>query len=736
MHGSGAEISREVFWNILGPGFPTEQVLLYVLVVGTILLFLRGLAKSGFFTRLKAAASATGSEVNRLDNPWDRFWYLVVDVFGHRKILREPYQGVFHFFIFWGFIALLITTAVVFLQADVIWPIWHVWFMQGGFYLGLSLFADVFGGLAIIGILMALFRRYVIKPAWLDEKGEDNVVLWFILAILVTGFTVEALRIQATEVHPSSPMFHYVWFSPVGRTIAFLFSGMSEAAIRDTHMVLWWTHVLGALAFIIYVAYSKLIHIFMTPVNIFLRPDTAQPPLKAMPPEMFETAETFGIHNIEEFSWKDIVDGEACMRCGRCVEVCPAFNTDKPLKPRDVIQDMRTYVANKANLSIDADGNYNIIPDEEYTGPALIGDGLEKDTIWACTTCMACVEACPAYILQFPKLIELRRYLVMMESDFPAEVLDVFKGMENNSNPWSIGAHMRADWAKGYDIPILSEKGEAEYLFYVGCAGAFDDLNKKVAVSLAQIFKAAGLDFAILGTEEGCCGDSAKKIGNEYVYQALAMANIETFNAYNVTKIITMCPHGYTTLKNDYKDLGGNYDVYHYTEILDKLIKQGKITLKQPISDLGTITYHDSCYLGRYNDVYKEPRNILKAATTSPLVEMASHHAKSFCCGAGGGRMWMEEDLGTRINQKRTNEVKEAGAKTVCTACPFCYTMLSDGIKELELEEELQAVDIAVLVAKAAGLDKKPQAEAAAEPPAEPAEAEAAEPEPTEENPA
>nr|HPR53406.1 (Fe-S)-binding protein [Deltaproteobacteria bacterium] len=337
---------------------------------------------------------------------------------------------------------------------------------------------------------------------------------------------------------------------------------------------------------------------------------------------------------------------------------------------------------------------------------------------------------------QFPKLIELRRYLVMMESDFPAEVLDVFKGMENNSNPWSIGAHMRADWAKGYDIPILSEKGEAEYLFYVGCAGAFDDLNKKVAVSLAQIFKAAGLDFAILGTEEGCCGDSAKKIGNEYVYQALAMANIETFNAYNVTKIITMCPHGYTTLKNDYRDLGGNYDVYHYTEILDKLIKQGKITLKQPISDLGTITYHDSCYLGRYNDVYKEPRNILKAATTSPLVEMASHHAKSFCCGAGGGRMWMEEDLGTRINQKRTNEVKEAGAKTVCTACPFCYTMLSDGIKELELEEELQAVDIAVLVAKAAGLDKKPQAEAAAEPPAEPAEAEAAEPEPTEETPA
>ena len=707
MHGSGAEISREVFWNILGPGFPTEQVLLYVLVVVAFLLFFHGLAKSGFFTRMKAVTNAQGSDVERVNNAWDRFWYMVMDVFGHRKILREPYQGVFHFFIFWGFIALAITTAIVFLQADVIWPIWHVWFMQGGFYLGLSLFADVFGLVAIVGILMAMARRYFMKPKWLDEKGEDKVILWFILAILVTGFVVEALRIQATETDPASPMNPYIWFSPVGRTVAFLFSGMSMDALRDTHVVLWWTHVLGALGFIVFIAYSKLLHIVMTPVNIFLRPDTPQPPIKVMPPEMFENAETFGIHKLEEYSWKDLFDSEACMRCGRCVEVCPAFNTDKPLLPRDVIQNIRTYMEKKAKFALDADGNYHILPDEEYTGPALIGDTIEKDTIWACTTCMACVEACPAYILQFPKLIDLRRYLVMMESDFPAEVLDVFKGMENNSNPWSIGAHVRADWAKGLDVPLLSEKGEAEYLFYVGCAGAFDDLNKKVAVALVKIFKAAGLDFAILGTEEGCCGDSAKKIGNEYVYQALAMANIETFKAYNVSKIITMCPHGYTVLKNDYKELGGNFQVYHYTEILDKLIKQGKITLKQPIENLGVITYHDSCYLGRYNKIYDQPRDILKALNSGSLVEMKSHHAKSFCCGAGGGRMWMEEDLGTRINQKRTKEVEASGAKTVCTACPFCYTMLSDGIKELELSEKLQAIDIAQLVAKAAGLDQK-----------------------------
>jgi Fe-S oxidoreductase len=383
-----------------------------------------------------------------------------------------------------------------------------------------------------------------------------------------------------------------------------------------------------------------------------------------------------------------------------------------------VIQNIKTYLEEKAKFAIDADGKVRIIPDEAYTGLQLIEDCIKKDTIWSCTTCMACVDACPAYILQFPKLIDLRRYLVMMKSDFPAEVQVVFKGFENNSNPWCIGAHTRADWTKtctplmlddgsvqGVEIPLMSEKGGAEYLFYVGCAGSFDDRNKKVTIALAKLFNAAGLDYAILGTEEGCCGDSAKKIGNEYIYQALATANIESFKAYGVQKIITMCPHGYNTIKNDYKELGGDFEVYHYTEILNALIKKGKITLKQPIEGLGTLTFHDSCYLGRYNNIYDQPRNIIKSLQSGDLVEMKSHHAKSFCCGAGGGRMWMEEHLGTRINQKRTQEALETGAKTVCSACPFCLTMLSDGIKELGYEEKLQSFDIAELVVQAAGLD-------------------------------
>jgi Fe-S oxidoreductase/nitrate reductase gamma subunit len=705
MHTSGAEISREFFWNIVGPGFPTGQVVLYVFAVVAVLLFVYGLARTGVFTRFKVMANATGSDVERVNDPWRRFWYTLVDVFAHRKILRETYPGIAHLFIFWGFVALTIMTAVVFLQADVIGPIWKVLFLKDGVYLGFKLFANVFGILAIIGTIMALIRRYVMKPSWLDEKPEDKLILWFLLGILVTGFIVEALRMQATEVNPQSPMNPYIWFSPGGRIVAYLFSGMSVASIKSTHVALWWIHGVGALGFLAFMAYSKLIHIFMGPANIFLRSVVDQPPIKAMPPEMFENAETFGIHKLEEYSWKDLFDSEACMRCGRCVEVCPAFNTDKPLKPRDVIQNVRTHLEQKAKFLIDSNGKYRAVPDEEYTGPALIGDTIEKDTIWSCTTCMACVEACPVYILQFPKLIELRRYLVMMESDFPSEVTDVFKGLENNSNPWNIGSHVRADWAKGRDVPLMSEKGGAEYLFYVGCAGSYDDLNQKVAVSLAKIFKAVDLDFAILGTEEGCCGDSAKKIGNEYLYQALATANIEIFKGYNVKKIITMCPHGYNTLKHDYKELGGDFEVYHYTEFLDRLIKEGKLKLTKPIPDLGTTTYHDSCYLGRYNNIYDQPREILKSLKPDNLVEMSSHNAKSFCCGAGGGRMWMEESLGTRINQKRTREAEAAGAKTVCTACPFCYTMLSDGIKELELSEKLQAIDIARLVAKAADLD-------------------------------
>jgi Fe-S oxidoreductase/nitrate reductase gamma subunit len=703
----GTEITRELYWNVVGTGFPVARVLSYVLAFVAIVLFIRGLfRKGGLIEHIKMMKLATGPDVPRTDNTGKRLKFALAEVFTHRKILREPYQGIAHLFIFWGFIALFFGTFMDFFQGDIIEPLFHTNILQGGFYLFFSLITDLGGIFVLIGVIMFLIRRYTTKPKWLDDKPEDKIILWLILAIVVTGFLIEALRMQATELQPGNPMYPYAWYSFGGHLFTLLLSGLSINAAKTVHGFVWWVHLFIVLGFVIYVAYSKLLHIFTLPANIFMHNATKNPaPLKEMPPEMFETAETFGIHTLEEYSWKDLFDAETCIRCGRCVAVCPAFMTDKPLLPRDVIQSLRDHLDEKAKLSVDANGRISLIPEEDYKGPALIGNVVDKDTVWACTTCMACIEACPAYISQFPKLIDLRRYLSMMESDFPAEVQDVFKGMENNANPWNIGSHTRADWAKDLDVPLLSKKGEAEYLFYVGCAGALDDLNKKVAVALAKIFNAAGIDYAILGTEEGCCGDSARKIGNEYLYQMLATTNIEVFNGYKVKKIITMCPHGYNTLKYDYKELGGDYEVYHYTEILEDLIKNGKLSLKNPVEGLGTMAYHDSCYLGRYNKIYDQPRNILKAMNSGTLVEMANHHEKSLCCGAGGGRMWMEETLGTRINQKRTEEAIDAGIKTVCTACPFCYTMLADGIKELGKTGEMQAFDIAQLVVKAAGLD-------------------------------
>ncbi len=422
-------------------------------------------------------------------------------------------------------------------------------------------------------------------------------------------------------------------------------------------------------------------------MNIYLRSFKPRGELK---PIDIENSEVFGVGKINDFSWKHLFDLDACTSCGRCQDQCPAHLSGKPLSPKMIILELLDHLNEKAPA---------IFRGESLdTDPPIVGSAIQPDEIWACTTCGACVEACPVFIEHIDKIIELRRDRVLMEGDFPSELNQTFKGMENNFNPWGIGFSSRADWAEGLDIKRLDKGDKAEYLWFVGCAGAFDDRIKKVSLAFAKILTAASVDFGVLGTEEKCCGETARRLGNEYLAQTLMEMNIELFQNHGIRKIITACPHCFNTLKNEYPQFNGNFEVIHSTEFLFELIRSGKIKLAR--NDTLKITYHDSCYLGRYANIYKEPRNIIGEITGNGIIELTRNKSRSLCCGAGGGRMWLEETIGERINNIRTEEVIESGAEIVTSACPYCLTMITDGLKDKDAIDKIDAVDIIELVAR------------------------------------
>ncbi|MBW2149163.1 MAG: 4Fe-4S dicluster domain-containing protein [Deltaproteobacteria bacterium] len=678
--------TREILWNI-----PYGRISIYILAVIALFLFVYGLYRKQYrlyrFWRM-------GPDENRTDNPWQRLVFLVVNVFGHTRILRETYAGWMHFFMFWGFAILFLGTTLIAIQEDVTILLFDVVFLKGPFYKLFSLSLDIMGLLFLAGVLMAVYRRYIQKPERVnDVLPDDAVTLGLLFAILVTGFGVEGLRIAATELQQNPGLARW---SPVGYAVAVMFTGLlGQDALLGLHRFGWWVHALLALGFIAYIPHSRLLHIITSTANVFLHNTAPRGEAPGIPTELFETAETFGVQKVEEFTWKQMFDTEACTRCGRCQDNCPAHLSQKPLSPKKVILDLKEHIHQKAALMLDEKGNPRESTD--YEGPDLIGGTIEDEVIWACTTCRACIEACPVCIEPMTKLLPMRQYMVLVESRFPQEVVNVFRNMENNGNPWGIGLSQRAEWAKGLEISTFSEKPDAEYLFFPGCAGAYDDRNKKVARALARLMNNAGVDFAILGPEETCCGDSARRIGNDYLYATLVQMNVEVFTSYNIRKIITMCPHGFNTFTHEYPRYGGHYEVIHHTQLLSRLLAEGKIRPTRQL-DGERIVYHDSCYLGRYNEIYNEPRAVLQAISGVELREMPRRCEKSFCCGAGGGRMWMEESIGRRINHIRTQEAMETGASTVSTACPFCLTMLEDGIKELGEEESMKARDIIELL--------------------------------------
>jgi len=657
------EPTREIFWNV-----GHVNIFVYLLSLIAVIILILGIIK-----RVKLWRS--GQPEKRTDQIWSRIKSVLWFGFGHRRTLKELYPGIFHFILFWGFVILFIGTLIIFLQEDIFSPIFNYFFFHGNFYLWFSFILDLFGGLAIIGVLMALYRRYVTRPERLDNILDDAATLILLLLILVTGFFVEGFRIAS-----NFPDFER--WSFVGWTMAKVISSVGIAATSSLiwHKVMWWIHFAFATIFIVYIAYSKLLHILASSLTQFFRSLGPKGALKPIPD--MENQETFGVSKVEEFTWRQLLDADGCTRCGRCQDNCPAFLSEKPLSPKKIIRDL------KSNL-LETTGNR----------PALIGESIKEDELWACTTCYACQEACPVFVEQVPTIVDMRRYLVLMEAKFPQEATQVFRNMETNYNPWAIGFATRADWAKDLGVKTLAEDKNVDILYWVGCSGSFDDRNKKVSKALVKIMQKAGVSFGILGTEESCCGETARRMGNEYLAQILIEKNIETLKKYEVKKILVTCPHGYNSFKNEYPLFGAKFEVIHHTDLILNLIQNGKLKIQKEIKE--KLTYHDSCYLGRYNDIYDSPREVLREVTKGEIAEMERRREKGFCCGAGGGRMWMEETLGKRINQMRVQQASETGAATIVTACPYCLTMLSDGIKEINLEEKMKALDLAEIVEQA-----------------------------------
>lgn len=654
------EYTREIYWNV-GHG-ATTLVPMYLLSLAAV-----AIAVTVFLRRIKVYKQ--GQPLNRTDQLPTRVTTMLKTVLLQLRVLNVRGPGLAHALFFWGFFLLFLGTCLIVLQADFTDLFFGVKFLKGSFYLIFSLVLDLAGLIAIIMLLGLLARRYIVRPAGLDNKIDDIIMHALLLAILISGFVIEGARMAATEM--GTPLA--AW-SPVGLWVAKALSGIGEPVVLALHSNLWWLHLLMVIIFIAIIPVTKLRHIFTTSAN-YLFTDLGPKGLLPTINMEDEEAESFGAAKITDMTWKDIFDADACTSCKRCQDRCPAWATDKPLSPMKLVQQLGEIAFNNPTASLP--------------------ETIEKEVLWACTTCRACQEICPANIEHVNKIIDMRRNLVLMEGEFPGE--EVMAAMENtevNGNPFGLAFAGRGDWSADLPVVTLEQNSEIDILYFVGCYASFDRRNQAIAKAFVQLCDAAGVKVGILGKEEKCCGEPMRKMGNEYLYQMQASENIEQFNGYGVKQIVTTCPHCFNTLNKDYRDLGLDIDVKHYTEYLAELLEQGKLKLTPQSFDC---TYHDSCYLGRYNDIYQAPRALLAAAGAN-LTEMEKHGAESFCCSAGGGRILADEKIGSRISEKRAQMAAATGAPTLISNCPFCLTMFEDGIKGAELDGQLKPKDLAEIL--------------------------------------
>lgn len=657
-----------------GP-IPGQLILLALMAIG-VGLFLRD---AGRLFRLMRV----GRPASRLDQPLERTRGWIVNVLGQARLLTRPYPGVMHALIFWGFVVITLSSIDHFGRG--LWADFRLLFLSDS--PPFLLLVDAFQLFVLLGIGMAFYRRIAVKPWYLNLTGDAILILSLIATLMVSAFLAEG-SLAAADPKANAPWAFGGW------ALAGLLAPLGNDINMALHRTAWWVHVSTILGFLAYLPHSKHMHIVTAPFNVWLRniaPKGQLPYINVE--EAIEQEKPLGASELTHLTWKDLLDTYTCTECGRCTSQCPASISEKPLSPKDLILDLRHHLLEGAPRLTAHDANGK--GDERR----MVGDVITDDVLWDCTTCRACVDACPVFIDHVTKIVEMRRHLVMEESRFGKDLQGLFENLEATGNPWRFPRERRAEWAADVGVPTLEDAPDAEVLYWVGCFGSYDQRAQKVARAFSRLMQRAGVKFAILGKAETCSGDPARRAGNEYLYQVFAQENVQSLNAAQeagIKTIVTACPHCYNTISDEYSQFGGRYQVMHHTQLLARLVEEGR--LKPEHAREEAIAYHDPCYLGRYHDTYDEPRAVL---TSIPGVELREIHPcrkNSMCCGAGGAHAFMEEKRGRRINHIRLEQAMAVNPERIATACPYCLMMFEDATGAKGVSDTLPVQDVAELV--------------------------------------
>jgi len=670
---------RDDLWNL--PEWMYTIHWIVVIVCGALVVY-------GLWRRVRLWRE--GGPALRTDRAGRRIGGLLLYALAQRRVLAQAYPGLMHGLIFYGFVIFFIATSLVGIQMDL-----HLLILQGPFYLGFEAVVNAFALLFLIGLGLAALRRYILRPDRLNIRQDDAYVLGSLAFIALTGLTLEVMRLRGQQ----PPWAAWSW---LGNALSQLFGPPPEGP-PATYPFVWWVHQLTTFGLIASLPYTKFLHIVTGPVNIYLRRlDTpgALPKIE----NIETTEEPLGVGSIPQFTWKQLLDGDACMECGRCQAACPAYAAGQPLSPKRVVMDFRDRMSEypgklwKWQEPIVARLPFLrplALGSGEPSDRALVGEVIKDETLWSCTTCRACERECPVLIEHVGEIVGMRRHLALEEGRLPDTLAGALRNTERQGNPWGQPRHERTAWAAGLDVPLMADVGRADVLYWVGCAGSYDPRNQKVSQAMVRILRAAGVDFAILGEEETCNAEWARRAGEEYLYQTQAEANVETLKGYEFKRIVTQCPHCYNTLKNEYPQFGGTWEVVHHSQLIGELLAAGRLRPGRPWTG-GAVTFHDSCYLGRYNDVYDAPRQVLAAVPGVQIAELPRSRERGFCCGGGGACMWMEHEPGKRVNEVRMAEIQAMQPALAAAACPFCVIMLEEAG-----QGSLPIKDIAEVIAEA-----------------------------------